>query len=635
VVEAGAAHALRCSHAEPARFELRVRDEAGETRERAGRATPRRDRLVLPLPRLAPGIHRVALRLASASGTREAEQTLFVTPRRCAGPREMLGARPAFGLWANLYALRGAGGLGVGHLGDLGDLVRFAAEAGADFVGVNPLHALRNRAAEISPYAPLSRLFRNPLCLDVEALPELAASPEARRRLGDERFRRELAGLRAARWIDYERSVRLLARLLEPLHEAFRKRAAPARRCAFAAYRAEAGEALEGFATFLALEERLAAEGAARDWRRWPARFRDPRSPALAAFRARHARAVERHAFVQFALDAQLAGVAAEARRRGLRLGLYTDLAIGSAPSGFDAWRFRELLVPGVEMGAPPDAYNRAGQGWGFAPLDPTRLAEGGFSFVARLLRANLRHAGAIRIDHVLGMFRQWWVPPGTKPAEGAYVRFPARALLGLVALEARRAGALAIGEDLGVVPPEVPSLLARHGLLSSRVMLFERDRRGSFRPASRYSRRALVTANTHDLPPLAGWCEGRDLEIRRALGLASAAGHARARRERAAECRRLLARLRRDGHLPRGTREPTAAERLRAVNRFLCATPAPLVGIALDDLAGEREPVNVPGVPPDRHPCWRRRLVRTLAALAEAADTRYALAGAARRARR
>jgi len=234
----------------------------------------------------------------------------------------------------------------------------------------------------------------------------------------------------------------------------------------------------------------------------------------------------------------------------------------------------------------------------------------------------------------VLGFFRQWWIPPGAPPDAGAYVRFPARALLDLVAREARRAGALVIGEDLGTVPPEVPAALARHGVLSSRVMLFERER-GGFKPARRYSKRALVTANTHDLPTLPGWFAGRDLEIRRALGRVGAREHARACRERRRDAEALLARLRRDGHLRAPAGPPAPEERLAAVNRYLCATPAPLVGVSLEDLAGETEPVNVPGVGADRHPSWTRRLAVPLGELVKSEALRVALAGTRSRARR
>jgi len=570
--------------------------------------------------------------LAAQAGARELEQAPRAAPVRCPAPAQKLGRRRAFGLWANLYAVRGERGLGVGHLGDLAELARLTARAGGDFVGVNPLHALRNRGAEVSPYAPTTRLFRNPLYLDVDAIPELAASPEARRLLAG--FERELAALRAARHVDYERSARLLDALLVPLHRAFRAHAAPARRRAFARYAREAGDALGDFAAFVALENHFAAAGSPRDWRRWPRAYHEPRAPEVARFRARHAEALERHAFVQFELDRQLAAAARAAKRGGLGVGLYTDLALGSAPSGFDAWAFRPLFVAGVEVGAPPDLFNPNGQAWGFASLDPGRLAAGGLAFLAQLLRANLRHAGALRIDHVLGFFRQWWIPPGAPPDAGAYVRFPARALLDLVAREARRAGALVIGEDLGTVPPEVPAALARHGVLSSRVMLFERER-GGFKPARRYSKRALVTANTHDLPTLPGWFAGRDLEIRRALGRVGAREHARACRERRRDAEALLARLRRDGHLRAPAGPPAPEERLAAVNRYLCATPAPLVGVSLEDLAGETEPVNVPGVGADRHPSWTRRLAVPLGELVKSEALRVALAGTRSRARR
>jgi 4-alpha-glucanotransferase len=624
---------LRVPGAATSRYTLEITEEQGRRGVRSGRARATRGGLVIPLPRLRVGEHHLTLELED--GGRVLEQTRFVAPRACPTPNAKLGRRRAFGIWANLYATRGAGGLGFGNLADLAGLVRITAAAGGDFVGLNPLHALRNRGAEVSPYAPVTRLFKNPLYLDPEAVPELAGSARARRLLASPGVRQELAALRAARWLDPERSARLLGRLLEPLHAAFRAHASPARRRAFAAYQADAGEALDAFATFRVLEDVLAARGAPRDWRRWPRAYRDPRSSVVRAFRRRHARAIEREAFVQFELDRQLGRAAREAERRGLAVGLYTDLAIGSAPSGFDAWAFGEHFVPDVEVGAPPDDYSRAGQGWGFAPLHPGRLGDGGLGFYARLLRANLRHAGALRIDHILGCFRQWWVPKGARPAAGGYVRFPARALLGIVALQARRAGALVIGEDLGTVPPEVPATLARHGVLSSRVLLFERTRRGGFRSPRRYSKRALVTANTHDLPTLAGWFEGRDLEIRHALGQLTDAAYRRARRERAGDCARLLARLRRDGFLSRSIGTPSAGERLAAVNRFLCSTPAPLVGIALDDLAFEREPVNVPGVGPDAHPSWRRRLRPTLDALARSEDTQRALDGCAARARR
>jgi 4-alpha-glucanotransferase len=557
---------------------------------------------------------------------------------RCLAPEELTGGRRVFGLWTNLYALRSRRGLGVGNLSDLRALVRLAGEAGADFVGVSPLHALRNRPPEISPYQPLSRLFRNPLYLDPMALPEWEEAPEARRLLETGPAAREREELSAARRIDYARSAALLRRLLDPLYRAFRARHAgrdSPRAREFASFRRAGGALLEDFATFCALEEHLSLAGHARDWRAWPPDFHSKRSPAVRRFREQHEQEVELHAFLQFELDRQLARVAQEARAAGLAIGLYSDLALGSAASGFDPWAFPELFLAGVSVGAPPDDYAAGGQIWELPPQHPARLAGGDPGYWRLLLRAGFAHAGALRIDHVLGLFRQFWVPAGEPASQGAYVRFPATELLAALAEESRRAGALVVGEDLGTVPRGLPSLLARFGVLSTRVLLFERDRRGRFHPARRYSRRALVTAVTHDHTPLAGYLRGRDLELQRLVGiLPDNLRLAEARSAREAERRALLRRLAADADLPVAGSPPAFPELCAAVHRFLCRTPAPLVGLSVDDLAGETEPVNLPGVGPAEFPSWTRRMSLDVDALASDPCVRVALEGARERAR-
>ncbi len=561
------------------------------------------------------------------------------TATRCPAPAERLGRRRAFGLWANLYSLRGAGGEGFGNLADLRRLVRLAGDCGAAFVGINPLHALRNRPPEISPYAPLSRLFRNPLYLDLRSVPEWRHGAAVEQRLSAARAERELAALRAAPRIDYARVAAFQAPLVAALHREFAARHAgrrTARGRAFADFRARHDPLLADFAVFSALDEQQRRAGRPPDWRAWPARYRDPRGAAVRAFAAAQREVVERHAFVQFELDRQLAAAAAEARRRGLEIGLYQDLALGSAASGFDPWAFPELFVSGASVGAPPDAYNAAGQDWGFPPLHPRRLARDGYRFFRLLLRAALAHAGALRLDHVMGLFRLWWIPAGRPATDGAYVRYPAGDLLGVLADESRRQGALVVGEDLGTVPHGLPAQLARRGVLSSRVLYFEREAGGGFHPARRYSRRVLVSANTHDLPTLAAFWSGRDLELLGELGLLERGrGLARARAARARERRALLRRLRAEGLLPRSRAEPALPELVAAVHAFLCRTPAPLVGIALDDLAGETEPVNLPGVAPERFPSWTRRMRRSLDELAAAPELATALAGTRSRSRR
>jgi 4-alpha-glucanotransferase len=615
-------------------FDLELREEGGALHERSGRlrVPPSGKARIAELPLLPAGIHRVRLRLGGDAGERGAEQTWIVAPRRCTTPEDRHRERRLVGLWANLYTLRSRRGLGIGDFSDLCALLRFAAEVGAAFVGVNPLCALRNRAEEISPYSPVSRLFWNPLYLDVEAVPELDESRAAARLLESSEARRELEALRRSDRLDYERIAGFHRAVVEALHDSFAQlhgAGGTDRARALAGFEARRGPLLRDFATFLALDDHLAAQGCARDWRRWPERFRDPRSDAVREFREAHARDLAFHVFVQFELDRQLARAAAEGRRVGLEVGLYQDLPVGSSASGFDAWAFPELFVAGATLGCPPDLNIPSGQDWSLPPIDPRRLAADGYRYWTLLLRAAFAHSGLVRLDHAMGLVRQFWIPEGSSPGAGAYVRFPTRELLALLALESRRTGALVVGEDLGTVPRGLPASLARYGILSSRVLLFERDRRGSFRPSRRYSRRALVTANTHDLPTLAAYWGGRDLEIQRELGLIpNDAALARARSGRDRERAALLRRLELEGLVDR--KRPPAAypELAAAIHAFLCRTPAPLVAVALDDLAGETEPVNLPGVPLERYPSWTRRMHAAIEDLRDDPGARAALGG-------
>jgi 4-alpha-glucanotransferase len=277
---------------------------------------------------------------------------------------------------------------------------------------------------------------------------------------------------------------------------------------------------------------------------------------------------------------------------------------------------FPEIFAPDVRIGAPPDVFNADGQDWGLPPLDPHRMRAHGYDYWIRLLRASCRHARALRIDHAMALTRLYWIPPGHSPRDGAYVRYPMGDLLGILALESQRHATLVVGEDLGTVPRGFAAQLARAGILSWRVLYFERHGQG-FRPAHAYSRRALVTANTHDLPPLAGFVRGSDLELRRQIGaIGSDAALADAQAERAATCRALARRLTREGILEERAALPPAPDLCAAVNSFLCRTPAPLVGVSLDDLAGETEPVNLPGASAERFPSWRRRMSLAIEAL-------------------
>lgn len=549
-------------------YELVLALESGETRTSSGRV---RADGAIALASLPAGYHTLKLRLRD----REAEQLRIVAPARCVHPSEVLAGKRGVGITLQLYSVASERNQGIGDFTDLATIARWAGERGASFVGVNPLHALRNIAGEISPYSPITRLFKNPIYLDVEAIPELRESERARALLRSSR--EEIAQLRATDRVQYERVQALKMSILAELHRAF---------------------------------ERL-PEGSQR-WRAYRA-FVAEQDPELTAFVSFQARAnpelpVDLHRYLQFEIDRQLAFVAEKARAAGLRLGIYQDLAIGSAKVGSDTWAFPDLFVTGASIGAPPDGYSKDGQNWGLPPIDPGALRAGRYRYFIRLVKNALRHAGALRIDHAVGLFRQFWIPEGLSGKEGAYVRFPADDLLGILALESRRQGAIVVGEDLGTVPAEVPSALHARGVLSSRVLYFERDANGRFLRASEYERDSLTTANTHDMPTLEGFFRGRDIDIKREVGLiASDEDAKRAREERRREKRELFRRLSNEGLLQPGDSDDSQVR--AAVHAFLERTPASLVGIALDDLLGEEEPVNVPGVTPEKFESWTRKL--------------------------
>lgn len=589
------------------RYQLEITAETGEVHRRVGKLGGR-GRATVPLPAPLPvGYHTLRLRFARGSAETESEQLLVVAPARCPTVAQRLGRRRVYGIAAQLYTVRSARDWGVGDLTDLQTLARWAAERGAAFVAVNPLHALRNVGDDISPYCPVSRLFHNPLYLDPVAVPEFATSRDAQVWASQPEQRGALDAVRASADVRYDDVMRLKWTVLRLLHREFVRMhgaGTTARGRAYRAFCAARGTALDDFATFVAIQSTLA--GARASVPGLPGPLADPRAPGVAAFRQQHTEEIDLQRFVQFEFDRQLGAAAGV----GLPVGLVADLAIGTAPRGSDVWAFPGLFPTGAHLGAPPDADIPEGQDWGLAPLHPHRLRAQQYRYWSQVLRAALAHAGALRLDHVMGLFRQYWIPPGATPAEGAYVRFPAEDLLAILAVEASRRQALIIGEDLGTVPRGLSTVLRRWGILSTRLLYFEQSRRGTFRPARAYSRRALVAGNTHDQVPLAGYVTGRDLELRREAGaIPTEAALAAATRRRARERRLLLRRLARAGVLVARDEPMSPARFVGAVHTFLARTPAPLVALNLDDLTGETDPVNLPGVGLDRHPSWSRRL--------------------------
>ncbi|MGA4841878.1 4-alpha-glucanotransferase [Streptomyces sp. G45] len=583
---------------------LRLDTEQGDTHEWPASQPP-------PAP-LPLGVHRLGA--TAPDGTR-GQAWLIVAPRRAPGPRSR-----EYGFLVQLYSLLSGHSWGMGDLGDLAELAAWAGHAlGAGFVQVNPLHAAvpaaPGGASDPSPYRPSSRRFPDPVHLHVESVPEFAhLRGEARRRAGElieegARLRRSV--LDEGALIDRDAVWAAKSAALELIREV---PLGPGRCAAYSDFLAEHGQALEDHATWCALAERHGP-----DWRAWPAPLRDPASPETARARTELLDRVDFHERLAWYVDEQLAAAQRAARDAGMGIGVIHDLAVGVHPEGADAWAQARYFATGMSAGAPPDAFNARGQDWGLPPWRPDRLAASGYAPFRALLRAALRHAGAVRIDHVMGLFRLWWVPEGAPPAEGTYVRYDADAMLAVLVLEAHRANALVIGEDLGTVEPGVRAALRERGVLGTSVLWFERDWEGREGPDSgddteggsgtglplppeRWRADCLATATTHDLPSTAARITGEHVALRHDLGLLTRPAAAE-RAEAAADVREWLALISRLGLLPGGA--GSEEEEVRAVHRFLIATPARLVGVWLPDTVGDRRPQNLPGTW-DQYPNWR-----------------------------
>jgi len=522
----------------------------------------------------------------------EAMSAAGAAPRAVDAPAEPRRAFQGDGrrLWAlavQLYALRSRRNWGHGDFTDLAELISLAAARGAAAIGLNPLHALfADRADEASPYAPNSRLFLNPLYIDVEAIPEFPGLAAAG-------LQAEIEALRATEMVAYRRVAAAKLHGLHLAHASFRGGASAARRADFESYRAEQGEALLRFACF----ETLRREYAPRPWTDWSLPWRNPARAELETFRQAHAEDCEFHEFAQWTADRQLGACVDGARRHGMPIGIYTDLAVGIDRHGADAWSQQDAVLAGVAIGAPPDELNLQGQDWGLAPFNPHTLSAHDFAPLRGLLAAVMRHAGAIRLDHVLGLQRMFMIPLGTPASEGAYVRFPFQQLLRVVAEESNRWRCIVVGEDLGTVPEGFRDMVARWGLWTYRVTLFERESDGRFRSPESYPAEAVATFNTHDLPTFRGWLEGYDLRVKRDIGLDP--GESDEARAWAQQMLRAILAERASAY---------AADDIAAVASFLGATPSRLVVIALDDVLGVRDQINIPGTV-GQHPNWRRKL--------------------------
>ncbi|HEX4616764.1 MAG TPA: 4-alpha-glucanotransferase, partial [Stellaceae bacterium] len=497
--------------------------------ERSGRVTVDPDsnleRFAMVLPSGLPlGYHLLEV---EADGI-NAGADLIVVPDRCHLPAELGPGSRAWGLSCQLYGLRSERNWGIGDFSDLATLARTAGSCTASVVGINPLHALF--AAEprhVSPYSPSSRSQLDYLYIDVTAVPGFAEDEAIRGLTGGQWFGATHWAARSAELIDYGAVAACKRSVLEALFRRFRSYELGANGTAtntagraFRDFQQSAGQLLADFAMFEALHEHYFREKRQFSWRSWPAPMRNPRSPQVAAFAAAHRDRVEFFQFLQWEADRQLAAASRAGREAGLSIGLYRDLAVGADPNGAEAWADQELVAPGASIGAPPDALSRGGQNWGLAPVNPLVLRRQGFAPFIAALRANMRHAGILRIDHVMSLNRLYWIPNGMEAKAGAYVNYPFKELIRLVALESRRQSCAVVGEDLGTVPEGFRDTMQSANILSYRIFVFEREADGTFVPPTRYPALAAASPATHDIATLKGFWLGTDIIWRGRLGL-------------------------------------------------------------------------------------------------------------------
>jgi len=605
-------------------------------------------RVTLKLENAAPQIHQVPLRDLPIAGTMEFNGSLHVRKHvplpedlplgyhdleilvggSCATMRLIVAPDRAYlpeglraaGVAIALYGIRSDRNWGCGDFRDLQAMLDWvASEVGASFLALNPLHAIHNRRPyNTSPYLPNSIYYQNWLYLDIEGIPDFAACPRAQRLWAQPEIQQEVAALRASEFVEYERVQALKMRFLKPLFATFLReyRAGTPRARQFQQYIGAEGHLLRRFATYCALDEWIHSRNPnVWVWTDWPEPLRDPDSPETEAFRKKHWRLVLFYQYLEWQISLQLAAAQRHAREKGLSIGLYHDLALATDRFGSDLWAHRSFFASGCRVGSPPDDFSPQGQDWAFPPPNATRHRESGYQLFVESIRKNCRYGGALRIDHVMRFFRLYWIPDGADAAHGAYVRDHWDDLIRIVALESVRHKVVVIGEDLGTVEPEVRETLARFGILSYRLLYFEKDGQGNFRRLGDYPSQALVSSTTHDLPTLAGFWTHRDIEERRRAGvLLDEAGYRAQQAAREAEKQKMLDALFAAGLLPwdypRSARDipELTGELHNAVIGFLASTPSMLLLVNQEDLTKETAQQNLPGTT-WQYPNWSRKM--------------------------
>ena len=587
---------LRFGNGGALRFELVTED--GATHSGSWTEAPPQ----LPLPPLPAGYHTLHLQL----GDRACTSSIISAPPRSYAPPQLDGDARLWGMAAQTYGLRSSNTLGIGDFGDVAILAERAGGLGASFLGLSPSHMLfpANRKL-ISPYSPSTRLYLDPIYLDLAALPGFAGCAASGLLEG---CGPAIASLREAKLLDYP----AIWALKQPVLEALWLETSHHQNPDFEAFCASEGDKLTRFAAYEALFEHFYPQG--RSWSgAWPQAFQNAASHEVEAFASEHRDRVTYHIWLQWLCDAQMAQAAQRAKAGGMEIGLYRDLAVGAERGGSEIWAQPGAYAPNLSIGAPPDRLAPQGQNWGLPPLDPLHLAASRMAAFRAPIIANMRHAGALRIDHAFQLSRLFLVPPDVAPGDGAYVDYPFEAMLGVLRIESHRAKTLVIAEDLGTAPSGFADQIRSAGLFSCSVVPFQRVHDGGFAAPATYPRQALAMGSTHDLPTFVGWWRGLDIDWRHDLGifdLARTLGfHAARRREILQFCAVLAA----EGLLP--SPEKPVDPPIEAATAFLARTGSALAALQLEDAVGEAEQANLPGVTAG-HPNWQRRLALDINAL-------------------
>jgi 4-alpha-glucanotransferase len=571
-------------------------------------------RVALSLPQLPIGYHTASVMLDSGLN---GEVALVIAPQRCFEAPAIAAGKRIWGIAAQLYALRSARNWGMGDFRDLRELIGLAAPLGCGIIGLNPLHALMPaNPAHISPYSPSNRQFLNVLYIAVDAVADFAECEPARARVADKDFQATLQQLRATKLVDYVGVAAVKFEILKLLYAHFRSthlEQGTARGEAFRRFVESQGEALRLHAIYDALDSHLRLQGPQYwGWPSWQEEYRDPASTIVNRFARERAQDVEYFLYLQWLAAEQLQAAQTFARESGMALGLYGDVAVGANSAGSETWSNRHLYVQGASVGAPPDALALKGQDWGIPPQDPNELRAQQYRPFIGLVHNNMRHVAALRLDHVMTLYRLWWVPRGMLSKDGTYVRYPLDDLIAILALESHRQHCVVIGEDLGTVPEAMTVAMESYHAYHYKILLFEQDANGRFKPPSAYVRSALAAMTTHDLPTLRGWWEEHDLALRAGLDLyPSEALKTQAYTARASDRRELLLALTSADLWHWSPEQPLpaySAALSRAVHAFLGLSNANIALIQIEDLIGMLEPVNVPGTDQE-HANWQRKV--------------------------